>query len=266
MTRFRMIGLGAWVLALGVLCSDAEAARRCRPISRRCCVGVTHQPCAPAALRAPRLQSAVDSDTECICAFFLFAYMEGYNLYYAIEFYPDCNTGYPCSLAGNFSTNNPDPCPTCPTDQCLKVHYQSSLGPGSRRFKPGTKLNRQLKWNEKLVLNSGQGKLKRANGTERIFEIEAKELADARMLVSFTHANRLYFAKLHTCRIEAQELTGNKTGTVSDFAIGQEIEAPPADQKVRDVTSQVKVLDRNVAQIRVGNSTFDVVTATPLTE
>ena len=251
------VALSAIVAGLG---SDAEAARGCRPVTRRCCVGVTHQPCLPASVRAPRCQTAVDDGIDCTCAFFDMGGMGGVHYYYSVHFYPDCNTGRPVMMMGNFLNASPDPCPTCPSSQCLSMPFYASQTPG-RLFKPGTKLKGPLNWDEKLVLKSGQAKIK-----GRTFEFESKELTDANMLVSFTKGNTLHFAKLQVYRVEAQELGGTKTSTVSDFAIGQEIVAPPADQKIRDVTSQVKILDPNVAEIRIGNTTYQVVTATPLSE
>ena len=256
----------AWSLIVGGVCSNAEAARGCRPATRRCCVGVTHQPCSAASIRAPRCENAVTTTTECTCAFFPFVYHGGYYTYYAIDYYPDCNTSQPVGMDGNFTIGTNDPCPTCPTNQCIQVIRTTSHTPGSHQFKPGTRLDKALQWDQKLALKSGTAKTKGPNGTERAIEIETKELADAKMLVSFTTGNTLYFAKLHVVRVEAQNLGKNKSATVSDFAIGQEIEAPPADQKVRDVTSQIKILDTNVAQIRIGNTTYQVVTATPLAE
>ena len=160
---------------------------------------------------------------------------------------------------GSYSTDNNNPCPTCPSSQCLSIPFLA-MSPG-RFFQPGIKLKGPLNWDEKLVLKSGQGKIK-----GRPCEIESNELADAKLLVSFTTGNTLHFAKLHVIRVEAQELDGSKKSTVSDFAVGQEIVAPPADQKVRDVTGQVKILDSHVAEIAIGNTTYQVVTATPLSE
>ncbi len=240
-------------------CGDAEAARGCRPVTRRRCVGVTHQPSAAASVRCPQLQTAVDGGIDCTCAFFDMGGWGGFHCYYAVHFYPDCTTGRPVMLMGNYSTNNSDPCGACPSSQCLSIPF-ASISPG-QLFKPGTKLNGPQKWDEKLVLKSGQGKIK-----GRPFEFETKELADANMLVSFTKGNTLHFAKLQVFRVEAQELGGGKTATVSDFAIGHEITVPPASQKVRDVTSQVKILDTNVAEITVGSTKYQVVTATPLSE
>lgn len=255
---FALATVAGAVLAIG-LCSDTEAARRCRP-TRRNCVGVTHQPCATAAVRAPKSDTAVTTTTECICAVWEYASSPGYNSYYSLDFYPDCNTYTILSMDGNFTVGNN--CPACPASSCLLITHYSSHTPG-RYFKPGTKLDQKLKWNQELALKSGQGKFKSTSGTERTFEFETKELADAKMLVSFTHANTQYFAKLHMIRVEAQELGGVKESTVSDFAIGQEIDAPPAAQKVRDVSSQVTVLDKNVATIKIGNATYQVVTMTP---
>lgn len=182
-------------------------------------------------------------------------------MYYAVDFHPDCNTGYWGSLSGNFVTSNPDPCPTCPTNQCIPYSYEASLTPDRKYFKPGTKLDKKLNWDEKLVLNSGTAKIMSANGAERIVQLESKELNDAKLLVSFSQGNSLYFAKLHVCRLESTEANGKST--ISDFGIGQEIEPPPADQKLRDVTSQVTVLDNNVAIVRIGSTAFQVVTSTP---
>ena len=266
MKRLPVVATVVWSLVLFGLCSDVGAARGCRP-SRRCCVGVTHQPCTTAAVRAPKCQSAVTEIDDCICAFYMFMGMGGVNYYYGVDFPPDCSTGIPTMVVGRFDTSNPNPCPTCPSSQCVVVPHYTSLNPAARRyFKPGTKLDQKLQWDEKLVLKSGQGKIQRA-GAVGTYEFEAKELADARMLVSFTSGNTLYFAKLHVCRIESQELAGNnKTATVTDFAVGQEIDAPPADQKILDVTKQVTILDANNAEIRVGNTTYRIVTATTLSE
>lgn len=263
MKRLPAMALVVWSLVLVGFVADAGAARGRRLATRRNCVGVTHQPCGTATLRAPQSREAVDTYSGCACAFYLYAELEGYNMYYAVDFHPTCSTGYWCSMDGIFDTSNSDPCPTCPTNQCVGYTYNASVEPSGRHFKPGTKLERKLKWNEALALQSGTAK-GRIAGKERSFEIEAKELADARMLVSFTSDNTMYYAKLHLCRIESQEIGGAKTATVSDFAVGQEIEAPPADQKVRDVTNQVTIVDDNVARIRIGATTYQVVTATPL--
>ncbi len=264
MKRLPAVLTVVWSLMVLGLCSDAGAARGCRP-NRRCCVGVTHQPCTPAAVRAPKCQNTVIVD-DCICAFYQFGSSGGVNYYYGVDFPPDCSPGAPVMMYGNYSTSNNDPCGACPSDQCTIMHHMASLAPGGGRFfKPGTKLERKLQWDEKLASKSGQRKITKS-GIERTYEFETKELSDAGMLVSFSSGNTLYFAKLNVCRVEAQELGGNKAATVSDFALGQEIDAPPADQKVRDVTNQVTILDANNASIQVGNTIYRVVTATPLSE
>ena len=250
---------------VGGMYGDAQGARGYRPLARRYCAGVTQQPCPPAGIRAPQSQETVTTYVGCTCAFFKYAQQQGYSLYYAGDFYPDCNTAYWCSLAGNFDTTNPNPCPTCPSSQCVGYYYEGSLGPDRKYFKPGTRLEKKLNWNEKLVLNSGTAKLKTPAGVERTMQIETKELTDSRMLVSFTQGNNTYYAKLHVCRVEATD-ANTKVTTISDFASGQEISAPPAGQKVTDVTEQIKVLDTNVATIKIGTTTYQVVTATPLAE
>ena len=259
MKRMFALATVAWsVLAIG-LCSYTEAARGCRP-TRRNCVGVTHQPCATAAVRAPKTDTATTTINECICAVWQYASYMGFNSYYALDYYPDCSTYTITTMDGNFTIGAN--CPACPASSCLLIIHNASNTPG-RHFKPGTKLDEKLKWDQQLALKSGQGKFKTASGAERTFEFETRELVDAKMLVSFTHANTQYFAKLHTVRVEAQELGGAKESKVSEFAIGQEIEAPPAGQKIRDVSSQVTVLDTNVATIKIGNANYQVVTMTP---
>lgn len=253
-------------LALGTLCNDALAARGWRA-ARRGRAAVAAQPRVSnptaAATPAPRLTGTVDGYTQCVCAFWPYADWGGYFSYYSIDYHPNCEAGYPCSMDGNFTINGGDPCPTCPTNQCLFFDY-TALTP-SRLFKPGTKLDQKLDWDTQLALKSGTGKSKNRNGTERIAEFETKELG-SRQLVSFTSGNTQIFAKLHQIRVEAQELTGARTKQSADFAVGQEINPPTADQKVRDVSGQVKILGPNVASVTIGKTTYQVVTATPLTE
>ena len=221
MKRLILVVAISWSLfGLG---TDADAARRCRT-TRRTCAGVTHQPCAPAALRAPQSQNTVDGFDECVCAFWECQQGPGYNGYYGGDFWPDCNTAHWVYITGYYDVNTPDPCPTCPAAQCLTIIRNTSTTPGGPYHKPGTKASRLLKWNEKLALKSGTGKFKRADGSERVVEFECKEFADAKMLVSFTSGNVQYFAKLHSFRVESQELGASKIFSVSDFAIGQEIQ------------------------------------------
>lgn len=264
MMRMLVVTTVAWSLFTASLCNDALAARGCRAAGRRNCVGVTHQPCAPAAVRAPRLTGAVTTTTECVCAVWEYVQWGGYSSYYALDFYPDCNTYTITSIDGNFTVGAD--CPSCPASSCLMFEHVGATTPGSRLFKRGTRLDEKMKWDQKLALKSGKGTFKATGGKERTFEFESKELADAKMLVSFTNGNSQCFAKLHVCRVEAQEIGGQKAASVSDFAIGQEIEAPPAGQKVRDVTSQVTILDPNVAIIKIGNTAYQVVTATTLAQ
>jgi hypothetical protein len=162
-------------------------------------------------------------------------------------------------MPGNYDTSNQNPCPTCPIIQCTRIPYQASLAPGSHRFQPNTKLAAKQKWDTHPTLKSGSGSVK---GKPTEFEI--KELADSRMLVSFTNGNTKFYAKLTVCRVEANE--AGRAGSINDFAIGQEIDAPPADQKVRDVSNQLTVNDANVATIRIGTTDYQVITATPLTK
>jgi len=264
MKRMFVVTTVAWSLFAASLCNDALAARGCRPAARRACVGVTHQPSAPAAVRAPRLTGAVTTTTECVCAVWEYVQWGGYSSYYALDFYPDCNTYTFTSIDGNFTVGAN--CPSCPASSCLMFEHVGATTPGSRLFKRGTRLDEKLKWDQKLALKSGKGTFKCAAGTERTFEFESKELADAKLLVSFKNGNTQCFAKLHVCRVEAQELGGAKASSVSDFAIGQEIEAPPAGEKVRDVSNQITVLDTNVAIVKIGNTSYQVVTATPLAQ
>lgn len=266
MKRFVVVGLIVWSMVAVGFCPDAGAARGCRPATRRCCVGVTHQPCPPiAAVRAPQTREAVDVVNACVCAFFVFAQFPGYNMYYAIDYHPTCSTGYYASLDGHFDTSNNNPCPTCPTSQCIPYQYMASAPPTGRISKPGTKLERKLQWDEQLVLKSGTAKVK-IGDRERTLEIEAKELADAKMLVSFSKGNTMYFAKLHVCRLESHEAGTSTAATVIDSAFGQEIDAPPSGQKIVDVSNQVTTVGKNIAQIRVGATVYQVITATPLSE
>lgn len=261
MKRMFVIATVAWSVFVIGWSEDAGAAR-CRP-ARRNCVGVTHQPCAPATARAPQLLEAAKNDTtECICAVWEYANFGSYAGYYALDFYPDCSTYTITSIMGNFTTGSD--CPNCPASSCLLITHQGSM-PTNRRFKKGTRLDAKQKWDSKLVLNSGKGSFK-AKGLDRTFEFEPKELTDAKMLVSFSSNNVQYFAKLHVVRVEAQEIGGARTSTVADFGVGQEIENPPASQKVRDVSGQVTILDPNVVEIKIGNTTYQIVTATPMSE
>jgi hypothetical protein len=261
MRRFAGVSIVASLIVLAGM--DADAARGCRP-ARRNCVGVTHQPCASASIKAPKSETAATDYMECVCAFYAYAFWGDYYSYYAYDYTPDCNHGHYCSLDGNFATGNPDPCPTCPGNQCVNYSH-AALKPGGGNFKPGTKLTKKLKWDEKVVLKSGTTKMTTPAGKNRDVAVETKELTDARMLVSFTSGNTLYFAKLHVCRIEAQDLQ-SKTLAVTDFAVGQEIEEPPAGQKIIDVTNQITIKEPNVAHVKVGNTTYQIVTATTLTE
>lgn len=244
---------------------QAGAARRCRP-TRRTCAGVTHQPCAPAALRAAPCKSTVmEEGTACVCAFWQCVQFEGYNGYYGGYFFPDCNTATWVYMEGNYSTNLYDPCPTCAPEQC-ESFPRSAFIPGGSLHKPGIKANRLSKWDAKLVLKSGTGRFKRADGTERVVEFESKEFADARMLISFHSGNAQYFAKLHSCRVEVQETGAKSKESVFDFGVGQEIEQPPADQKVRDVTNLITIAGPNVANVKIGNTVYQIVTMTPLAQ
>lgn len=267
MRRGGFFVLAVCSLTLVSVCNDALGARGWRS-ARRMRVNVGAQPCAtapaPATIRSPRLEGAVDGYTQCICAFWPYAYWGSYYSWYSIDYHPGCEAGYPVSMDGNFTVIEGDPCPTCPSGQCLYFEHEA-MTPG-RIFKKGTRLDKRLEWDTQLALKSGTGTFKTRSGAQRTFEFETRELADARMLVSFTSGNTQYFAKLHTCRVEAQELTGAKSSQVADFHVGQEINPPPADQKVVDVSAQVKIQGPNVASVKIGNATYQIVTATPLTE
>ncbi|MFO1040889.1 MAG: hypothetical protein U0941_03840 [Planctomycetaceae bacterium] len=238
-----------------------DAARGCRP-ARRQCAGVTHQPCAPAAVRAPRCNGAVlEQGDSCNCAFYQFSA----GLYYAIFWHDSCNNNGTWGIMyGSFDTSNNDPCPTCPLAQCILVTPYGSLN-REGQYHRNYKQERLWKWDEKFVLKNGSTKLKKKDGTEWTAEFEAKELTEGQMLVSFMSGNTQYFARLDSFRVDVQETTGTATkGSVFDANLGREIEQPPANQKVRDVTNQVKIVAPHIAEVKIGTTTYVVTTVSQL--
>ena len=239
-----------------------DAARGCRP-ARRQCAGVTHQPCAPAAIRAPRCDGAALAQGEgCYCAFYQF--MPG--AYYSIFWVDTCDNSTSTwgIMYGSYDTSNYDPCPTCPAAQCMFVNGNAALDPGSR-YPRNFKQERLWKWNEKLALKDGSTKLKKKDGTEWVASFESKEIVDGRMLISFMSGNTQHFARLDSFRVDVQETSGGATkGSVLDANLGREIEQPPADQKVRDVTNQVKIVAPHIAEVKIGTTTYVVTTVSQL--
>ncbi len=239
-----------------------DAARGCRP-ARRQCAGVTHQPCAPAALRATRCNGTVLAQGEsCNCAFFF-----GGDQWYGVFWHDACdNTTATWGVMepGNYEIVTYDPCPTCPAAQCSFYAAGASTTPAGK-YQRKFKQDRLWTWDEKLVLKNGSKGFKKKDGTEWVATFEAKEIVDGRMLVSFVSGNTQYFARLDSYRVDVQETSGATVkGSVFDANVGKEIEQPPADQKVRDVTSQVTIVAPHIAEIKIGTTTYVVTTVSQL--
>lgn len=239
-----------------------DAARGCRP-ARRQCAGVTHQPCAPAALRATRCDGAVvEQGGSCSCAF----YQLTAGIYFGVVWHNTCESSNStwCVMYGNYDTSNYDPCPSCPLQQCDLVEPTASHNPGGsyrRKFKQ----DRLWKWDEQFVMKNGSKSFKKKDGTEWTVAFEAKEIVDGRMLVSFMDGNTQHFARLDSFRVDVQETSGaTSKASVFDANLGREIEQPPADQKVRDVTSQVKIVAPHIAEVKIGTTTYVVTTVSQL--
>ncbi|MEI8379440.1 MAG: hypothetical protein WCJ09_04870 [Planctomycetota bacterium] len=260
MNRLMMVAIMAGSLV--GLEMRVDAARGCRP-TRRQCAGVTHQPCARAALRAARCDEAViQPGGSCSCAFFV----AGVHLYYGVFWHDSCdNTNATWGLMpeGDYDTSNYDPCPTCPSAQCILVNPVGSTdGKYQRKFKQ----DRLWTWDEKFVLKNGSKSFKKKDGTEWVATFEATEIVDGRMLISFISGNTQYFARLDSFRVDVQETSAASAvkGSVFDANLGREIEQPPADQKVRDVTNQVKIVAPHFAEVKIGTTTYVVTTVSQL--
>jgi hypothetical protein len=196
-----------------------------------------------------------------ICAVYMWADWGSFSSYYAI----DCNTGQPQNLNGNL-----DPVPgDCQNPNGGCIIFGSSVTP--TKSPNGSYFNRTG-----TTQNGIRLKAKRKAGAGPIDTIHSNDKS-TQVAKSRERIGQPIYVKLHPNTNPADEIllelqqykvTGigkNGTELTGIFSVGFEVESAPAGRVVTNLAgSQVTIKDPHVAQIKLGNVTYEVVTASKL--
>jgi hypothetical protein len=128
----------------------------------------------------------------------------------------------------------------------------------SHGHKPGTKLEGRMKHNDKILLKPASAQYKPSD------LLAGKPNNKDRTLVSFQVGFTTYFAKLHLLQMEEKGFDGN-WHLRGQFPLGQQIEPPALSGADKYEFTPlppptVSVIDDHVAELMIGDVTYQVVT------
>ena len=215
----------------------------------------------PNCCEQPNAIGAKPLTATCACALYSMAGFTGYAYYYGVI----CATQQPVGIAGAFVApfGCPSPAPPCRTNNCIDwtTNRFSGSSSGNHGHQNTAKLIRKSAHNEPLRLFPNASSPAPERDTKKTTELLR---GNDRTLVKFIIGGTAFYAKLHLLQFEERAMANQPWELRGQFAIGQEINEPPAGLSPTLLTTGVNKVGDNVVELKIGSLTYQVVTFTPV--
>jgi len=197
-----------------------------------------------------------------VCAWYMWFDWGSYQSYYGVTF----GTNTPCNINGNNLGPLPGNCAN-PGGACIT--FGSSVVPtaagANSSQRPGTLTQKGVKLTRKL--KAGTEPINQANPqTTKPRELKERTLIGQPIFVRFSRApGSTDFVVAELRRYSVKGIGAAGQVLAGTFAVGHEIDQAPAGNAVKELSrDQVTIADDHVARVEIGNSAYEIVTATKL--